>query len=625
MKNQVLGFKNFLGLSLLFVISFSTFSPALARQEYPSSTPKIPSSKKIYLPLLTREPGSEPTPTPTPGPTPNPVAGVYYVSPTGNDNRSGTTESEAWATFNRALDTRTPGEHLQPGDTLILLDGIYRQSLDPYLVGGEPGKYLTVRAKNDGKAIIDGEGVRIPVNLEAWKSAEYYDIEGIIARNSSQSVYYINADHNIFRRVSGYNANTNGNEHIFVIWASDTLIEDCVVAGSGRKMILIFASSDATGRNNTIRRCFASYRDQDMREWYDEWPWNENYEAYSADYNTFENDIAYGYYANAGFSLLAQGNGDTNVGNKILGSMAIMGDTDFEGNPIHWGNIRPQPSDNTLIKSINEPCHRTGLYIGHGDTSIIKDNLIQDFLSWGNASLGLCVAQTPQMTNDVLNRVTIYNNGLDMSNYDNSIDARLDDLSGFTITNSRIDVIKPYAPPITGEGARLRYRYVDGVLKDGSDGTPVQPLWPWPMEQRIREELGISVTNLIAGIIPNQVSKIADSNRPFLAASPAIQAFGNVTVGTSVTKPITLKNMGSASLTITAYQFDSNGSNRFSIVSGGTCSQLPFTLTPGQSCTVRVAFSPQDYQDQTTYLSFISSNVAPYPKPARAFISGQGN
>ena len=610
MKNQTYGFKTIVGLSLVFVFSFSTFIPAHSQTNNPDTSSNGSAITKIYLPFIRTEAGS--------------VAGVYYLSPSGNDSRSGTTESQAWATFDRALNAATPGNKLEPGDTLVLLDGVYRQSLSPYYVSGEPGKFITVRAKNDGKAIIDGEGVRVPVNLEEWRLASYYDIEGIIARNSSEGVYQIYADNNVFRRISAYNANTDDNYSVILIYASNILIEDCVVSGSGRKMVLIFSGKDPQSQNNTIRRCFSSYREWDGRIWHDEWPWNENYEAYSADYNTFENDIAYGYYANAGFSLLAQGGGDTNVGNKVLGSIAIMGGTDFNGNPIHWGDIRPQPTQNSLIKNINEACHRTGIFIGHDPSSMISDNVFQDVLSWGNASVGLCVSLSPTMVNNTFNRLSIYSNGLDLSSYNNSIDARRDDLSGLTITNSRIDVIKPYAPAITGEGARLQNRYVDGVLKDGSDGTPAQPLWPWPMEQRIRDEMGISVTNLVAGIIPNQVSSIPDSDRPFLVASPTIQAFSNVNVGTSSTRPITLKNTGGASLTVTAYQFDSSGSDRFSVVSGGTCPQLSFTLTPNQSCTVNVAFSPQNNQAQTTYLSYISPEVAPYPNPARTYLSGLG-
>lgn len=560
---------------------------------------------KVYLPFIATEPGS--------------VAGVYYLSPSGNDSNSGKTESQAWATFDRALSIDNPGNKLQPGDTLVLLDGIYRQSISPYGVSGSADGRITIRALNDGKVVIDGERQRVPVDL----TEPYFDVEGIIFKNSSESVLAIHSSNNIFRRISGYNANTDGNSHVFEIVGSNNLIEDCVASGSGRKMILIFSGLDPEGQHNTIRRCFASYREQDERQWGDAWPWNENYEAYSADYNTFENDIAYGYFAYAGFSLLAQGGGDTNIGNKVLGSITIMGDTDFLGNPIHWGNIRPQPTEYSDISSQYEPCQRTGIFIGHGSTSIIQDNLIQDVLSWGNASVGICVAEDPQLINNKLNRVSIYNNGLDMPGYDFSVDARSDDLANLEITNSRIDVIKPDGSPITGEGARLRNRYIDGVLKDGSDGSPAQPLWPWPMEQRIRDELGISVTNLIAGIIPNQVDPIPDANRPFLAVSPAIQAFGSVGMGKSVSSLITLKNIGTGSLLVEKYQFGGSSSD-FSLTSGGTCPTPPYDLAPGQTCTINISFSPIDTQLQSDDLYFYSPDIAIYPAPPSVYLSGVG-
>ncbi len=526
---------------------------------------------------------------------------------------------QPWETFNHAW------QYLYPGDTLILLDGVYNQSINPNVRDGSPGYPITVKALHDGKAIIDGQNARVTVSFgyepNGWWAGSYFVIEGVVARNSSESVYEIDANHVTLRRVSGYNANKNDNVHVYVIQGNYNLIEDCVAAGIGRKMIVVYASQDIYGQHNTIRRCFTSYRNWDGRNFTDEWPWNENYEAYSADYTTFENDIAYGYFANAGFSLLAQGGGDNNTGNKILGSIAIMGGLDFEDNPIHWGDIRPQPSVESNIKNVYEPCHRTGIFMGHGSTSIIQNNLIQDVFSWGNASLGLCVAEDPQMINNVVNRVTIYHNGLDLPVYNNSIDMRAEDLSGLSITNSRIDVIKSSGQSFTGEGARLQNRYINGVLKDGSDGTPAQPLWPWPMEQRIRDEMGISVTNLIAGIIPSQVSPIQDDNRPFLAVSPAMEPFGQVQVGQSSSRFITLKNLGTGSLSVDQYQITGGP---YSVTSGGTCPNLPFTLTPSQSCTVRITFQPQNTQTQTEYIYFNSNDLAPYPASPNVYLSGIG-
>ncbi|UCG56338.1 MAG: hypothetical protein JSU70_15915 [Phycisphaerales bacterium] len=41
------------------------------------------------------------------------------------------------------------------------------------------------------------------------------------------------------------------------------------------------------------------------------------------------------------------------------------------------------------------------------------------------------------------------------------------------------------APDGTDVGARIWFRYVDGVLKDGETDGQVEYLWPWPMEERI--------------------------------------------------------------------------------------------------------------------------------------------
>jgi hypothetical protein len=553
----------------------------------------------------------------------------YYLSPYGDDSNSGTSEAEAWATFERALIKDTPGNKLQPGNTLVLLDGVYTQSLEPDLIGGQPGKPITIRAQHDGQAVIDGQGIRIPVNLVDWKHASYYVIEGIVARNSSGAVYRSTADNNIFRRVSGYNADVDGNSSVFVIWANNNLIEDCVAAGTGRKMLLIFASTNSTGQNNTIRRCFTAWQKWDGRNWHDEWAMGAATNVYNGDYNTVENNISYAYFPSYGTYLLSNGDDADCIGNKVLGGISLMGGVDYQGNVIKWGNIRPKPTQYSLIRNFDILSHRSGFLVGHAGT--IRDNLFQDILAWGNASVGIKVdAESTTFTNNVVNRATIYGNGLDASfgSATTGTDALKGDLDLLAITNSRIDVIRdPYQgdfPPLTGEGARLKYRYVDGVLKDGTDETPAQPLWPWPMEQRIRDELGLSVTNLVAEVIPDQVSPLADMNRPFLSVSPPVLPFGNVPLNQSSIKSVNLKNLGSGSLNVDQYQFDAQGSAQFSLVSGGTCPPLPFTLSPDQSCTIHVKFIPMSYQAQTSDLRITSPDIAPYPNPPTIYLSGIG-
>jgi len=66
-------------------------------------------------------------------------------------------------------------------------------------------------------------------------------------------------------------------------------------------------------------------------------------------------------------------------------------------------------------------------------------------------------------------------------------------------------------------------------------------------------------------------------------------AFGSQAVGTTSTaQSITLLNSGSASLQVQTIGV----ANGFQVVSGGTCSSAPITLSAGSSCTLSLAFAP---------------------------------
>src|SRR3989338_9203531 len=143
----------------------------------------------------------------------------YYISPTGNDVNNGTSESTPIRNFTKAW------QLLFPGDTLILLDGTYYQTMAPNVRDGAPNpdidtydyitypldhplrtkNYITIKAKNDGKAIIDGQFQRTPVQLGHWEQSgigHYFIIEGVVAKNSSENVYNILAHNVIIRRTS---------------------------------------------------------------------------------------------------------------------------------------------------------------------------------------------------------------------------------------------------------------------------------------------------------------------------------------------------------------------------------------------------------------------------------------
>lgn len=481
----------------LFALCLSLLLVVTARSQSTTNNPDSPedTSVTIYLPIVRYEPPPAPPPSEPPG-----EPQTYYISPTGNDNRSGKSEGTAWATFDHAW------KYLFPGDTLILLDGTYYQSLAPNVRNGQPGNPITIKAKNDGKAIIDGQFQRatfsLKFKLNKYSIGDWYVIEGIVARNSSEAVYKILGDHNILRRVSGYNGNNDDNSAVFILSrGSYNLIEDCIAAGSGRKMVVAWG-----GTHQVIRRCFANWIQFDGREHCSEWPWGNDLEFYNSSDGIIESSISYGSSPNTAVSVIGNvdsANGDQPYArdNKILGVMSIRNGVFPDGRIEEWGFTRPQPTEcNNIAMLDNWKNWREGFGVSvWGPNAEVRNINYQDIFSWGNSGLGFAEAHPyNRSTNMKMNRATITNNGLDIPGVSGPIGTEvvLEDISHYSITNSFID-----GTQYQGEGARLEHRYVDGELMDGSNGKGAQPLWPWPMQDRILTELGIDVTGELTQIL----------------------------------------------------------------------------------------------------------------------------
>lgn len=86
-----------------------------------------------------------------------------------------------------------------------------------------------------------------------------------------------------------------------------------------------------------------------------------------------------------------------------------------------------------------------------------------------------------------------------------------------------------------------------------------------------------------------------------LAASPAGVDFGEIEVGAeSDPETVTIANGGNAATTLSGLAISGDGADRFEIT-GGTCADGA-QLDPGESCTVRVVFSPDDEGDVSAVL-----------------------
>lgn len=102
-----------------------------------------------------------------------------------------------------------------------------------------------------------------------------------------------------------------------------------------------------------------------------------------------------------------------------------------------------------------------------------------------------------------------------------------------------------------------------------------------------------------------------------VAPDPTAVDFGAVRVGTAAApRRLTIADAGMTNLVVNGIVVDAP----FQVASGGTCGAPPFTLTPGASCTVMVAYQPNTAGIHQGSLRVMGNAAA----PAVVALSGQG-
>ena len=131
-----------------------------------------------------------PTPTPTQAPTPAPTSTpsqstgqVYYVSPGGSDGNAGTA-SAPWRSIQAAA------QHLQAGETAVLMDGTYEEGSIVFANSGTAVNPITIKAQNKWGAVLSSiSGARPAISIDK----SYITIEDLrisVSPNNSGSTTY---------------------------------------------------------------------------------------------------------------------------------------------------------------------------------------------------------------------------------------------------------------------------------------------------------------------------------------------------------------------------------------------------------------------------------------------------
>jgi len=418
-------------------------------------------------------------------------AATYYISPSGNDINPGT-ETLPWATFAKAWTV------LQAGDILIAKDGIYHEAIKP-TISGTIGKPILIKAQNDGQAVIDGQNNRIGIEIDSKK---YLTIEGFLSINPGEASAIVisapdgdftAASNIILRRVGargGSNLDNSG-AAIEIARARDSLLEDVWAYGFGRYGMSIYGSTNITVRRAVIR--------------WDRWDGTAykpcdpkfNLGVYNTHDSLFENILLIdGGKANCGDhgALYVPGNDNGNTApyvdssnNRFFGIISYNnkgtsfqveangGSNNFFKDVVGWKNdfgISVNRSVGTIFDHITLGRNATdGSWTSETGLTIIKNSLIYNHPGRGlNGNL-----------------VSDYNNvfGNNPDYYYVAVGSHDISQNPNLVYITRLEAGTPGKGTASDSGDRggtVVNRYIAGSLT-------TTPLWPWPYEDRIRQDM----------------------------------------------------------------------------------------------------------------------------------------
>ncbi|MDA8156639.1 MAG: hypothetical protein M0Z52_09350 [Actinomycetota bacterium] len=516
-------------------------------------------------------------------------AATYYISPSGSDSSAGTI-SAPWRTFSHAMGI------LSPGDTLYLEDGTYTinnagsGSVVLYVrASGNSSSRITIKALNDGNAVIDGQGNYVTCQV----AASYVEIDGINFRNSGNGSGWshgieIWGGNDILRRdivnkfgmgFSGTVAGASENNSMGIEIdnsAVNTLVEDCAVyvenAASAYTTIAPRVGINVYGTGSVIRRNFIYWQ-----------PGNNSIgpssiQIYSVSNVLVENNVIvdngsgtdgilfWGHY-NGLTGERAYGNITRNMSSygiwiTVDSGMGTCSGTIFKDNVVlnNYGYPLRNGGDTNMTIENNtvEGAHNAAILVANFGSNSYN---LATYVS-GNSAINNPGWESGGLTGDSQNNLYSSGSGSGSDSFTNpNYDYSTYGLGAYLIPSSAIG----------DRGANALYEYVNGMLTSS-------PLWPWPMESRIQSELGMSVTwasnggiwQTLNGVYPAGTTSSLTSTGTTSGTASTGSTSGTTAVSTGSTSVTTSTSTGSASGSTTTSTGSTSGTTTTGSTSGTT-------------------------------------------------------
>lgn len=183
--------------------------------------------------------------------------GVLIVSPDGTKDGD--------ATEAKPLNLATAVQYAQPGQTIVLKDGTYKDWISiQRSVSGTASRMITLVAENTGKAVFEGCGLSI--------IGDYWHVYGIYVKDSSGVGIQINGNNNIVEMCTVEHAANSGIQISrsggadnktgikYKLWPTDNLVKNCESfdnCDAGRNDADGFAAKLTCGNGNRFYGCIS--------------------------------------------------------------------------------------------------------------------------------------------------------------------------------------------------------------------------------------------------------------------------------------------------------------------------------------------------------------------------------